>query len=95
MVQPKNKNITIGNILSEHTFINGTKYWKIDKALFEGHVFQIGTRVFWVDPDEEDYVSYEGKIDWLMIDERGNVEVSIADTPLGRIDLEDLNYISL
>ena len=95
MVTPKNKDITIGNILSEHEFVSGGKFWKIDKATFEDEEFKIGTKVVWIDPDEEEYVEYEGNIDWMMVDEQGNVEVSIEDTPLGRVDLEELIKVLL
>ena len=90
MVAPKNKDIIIGNILSEHTFVSRTKYWKIDSATYEDEEFTTGTRVVWIDPDEEEYVEYEGCIDWMMIDEQGNVEVSIDNQSVGRLDLEDL-----
>jgi hypothetical protein len=94
-MKPKNKNIEIGNILSEHKFISQTKYWRIDKAIFDGIEFKVGTRVCWVDPDEEKHVEYNGNIDWLMIDEYGNVEVSIDNLMVGRLDLEDLIYIDV
>ncbi len=95
MVTPKNKDITIGNILSEHEFISGIKYWKIDKATFEDGEFKIGTRVVWIDPDEEEYVEYEGNIDWMLIDEQGDVEVSIDNQNVGRLDLEYLVKVLL
>jgi hypothetical protein len=83
----KNKNITIGNILSEHTFVSGTKYWKISSASLEGDTFEVGTRVCVV----EETTEYHGNFEWLMIDEYGNVEVSIDNLELGgRVDLEDL-----
>ena len=31
----------------------------------------------------------------MMVDEQGNVEVSIEDTPLGRVDLEELIKVLL
>ena len=65
--QPKNKEITIGNVLSEHTFVSGTKYWKLDKVTFESVDFKVGTRVCYIDPDEEKHVEYNGKIEWIMI----------------------------
>jgi len=86
----KNKSIVIGNVLSEHTFVSGTKYWRIDKATFEGEVFEVGTRVSWVDPDEERYTEYTGCIEWLMVDDRGNVEVSIDNILVGRLSLDEL-----
>lgn len=88
----KNKDITIGNILSEHEFISGTKYFKIDSATYEDEVFKIGDRVAWVDPDE--FVEYGGNIEWMMIDEYGNVEVSIDNIQVGRLDLQDLVKIN-
>lgn len=91
--QPKNKEITIGNVLSEHTFVSGTKYWKLDKVTFESVDFKVGTRVCYIDPDEEKHVEYNGNIEWIMIDERGNIEVSVDNLLIGgRVDLEDLEY---
>ena len=94
-MKPKNNKIQIGAILSEHNFVSGTKYWRIDKAIFEDNEFKVGTRVCWVDPDEENHVEYNGNIEWLMIDEYGNVEVSIDNLLVGRLDLEDLIKINL
>lgn len=94
-MKAKNKNITIGNTLSEHKFIGGSKYWRIDSATFEGEVFKIGDRVVWVDSDEEEFTEYEGNIDWMMIDESGEVQVSIDNLSVGRLDLEDLIKIQL
>lgn len=92
--QPKNKEITIGNVLSEHTFVSGTKYWELDKVNFESVDFKVGTRVCYVDPDEESHVEYNGNIDFILIDEYGNVEVSIDNLLVGgRVDLEELEYL--
>lgn len=89
-MKAKNKKIKIGNIISEHEFISGTKYYRIDSANYEGENFKIGDRVCWIDPDEQNHVEYNGNIEWMMIDEHGNVEVSIDNLQVGRLDLEDL-----
>ena len=95
MVTPKDKDITIGNILSEHTFVSGTKYWKIDSATYEDEEFRVGTSVGWVDidldDDEDDFIEYRGKIDFILITEKGEVEVSIDNLNIGgRVDLDSL-----
>jgi hypothetical protein len=44
--------------------------------------------------DEDDHEDYFGVIDWMIVTEQGEVEVSIADTPLGRIDLGNIEHAS-
>jgi hypothetical protein len=89
----KNKKIKLGKVLSEHKFVSGIKYWRIETAEFEGNLFEVGTRVSFVDPDEELHTEYNGNIEWIMVDELGNVEVSIDNLLVGRLDLEDLIII--
>jgi len=87
-----NENITIGTLGEENTFVSGTKNWRIDFAELNGNRFEVGTKVNFFDEDEcEDYF---GVIDWIIVTENGNVEVSIANTPLGRVDLEDLEIVT-
>lgn len=88
--RPKNKDVKIWDIIKECKFVGGQTYWTIDSAIYEEQEFKKGTKICWVDPDEEFHVEYCGNIEWLMIDERGNVEVSIDNLQVGRLDLEEL-----
>lgn len=88
----KNKEIKIGNIIDEGVFVSGTKYYVLDKATFEDDVFTVGVNVSWVDPDEIDHVEYTGEVQRIILTEQGDVEVSF-DSPIGRVDLEDLTII--
>ena len=86
----KNKNIKISKLGEEKTFVSGTKNWRIEWAeLFEER-FSVGDKVSFF--DEDDHKDYFGVIDWMIVTEQGEVEVSIADTPLGRIDLESIKH---
>lgn len=53
--------------------------------------FSVGDKVTFF--DEDDHETFIGNIDWMIITETGDVEVSIADTPLGRVDLESLEHV--
>ena len=93
MLKVKNKEIEIGNVLSEHKFVGGIKYWKIDSAKYDGFFYKIGTRVCWFDSDCEYNTEYCGNIEYIIVDEYGNVEVSIDNLLVaGRLDLEDLFF---
>lgn len=87
IIKPKCKDVTIGNIISESSFINKSKYWDVDSATFDGAEIKIGTRCVFQDEYGE---RFEGKVDKIIITEQGDVDVSLADTPLGRISIEDL-----
>ena len=87
----KNKNIKIAELGEERTFVSGTKNWRIEWAeLFEER-FSVGDKVSFF--DEDDHEDYLGVIDWMIVTEQGKVEVSIADTPLGRVDLESIEHV--
>ena len=91
MIALKNKNIKIGELGQERTFVSGTKNWRINWAEIFEQKFEIGDKVSFF--DEDDNETYIGLIDWMIVTERGDVEVSIQNTPLGRIDLEYLEKI--
>jgi len=86
----KNENIKISELGEENTFVSGTKNWRIEWAEVHGQRFEIGTKVKFF--DEDDQKEYIGVIDWIIATEDGYVEASLADTPLGRIDVESLNW---
>ena len=88
----KNENIKISELGEERTFLSGTKNWRIEWAeLFEER-FSVGDTVSFF--DEDNHETYIGIINWMIVTEKGGVEVSIADTPLGRIDLESIEHLS-
>ena len=88
MVQPKNPNIVISPLGEQRTFVSGTKNWRIDWAILNKQRFDIGDVVSWKCLD--DIKSYKGKIDWMIIVEDGNVEVSIDNPNVGRLPLDEL-----
>lgn len=90
-MKPKHENTIIGEILSEHKFVGGKKYWRIKDATIFDQKFEIGDRVLWVDDEDEERSYYFGNILWMMIDDKGSVEVSIDNLLVGRLDLEELN----
>ena len=88
----KNENVKIGKLGEERTFVSGTKNWRIEWAEIFEQRFQVGdTASFFDEDDQEEFV---GTIDCMIVTEQGDVEVSLADTPLGRIDLERLVKIN-
>jgi len=86
----KNENIKIAELGEERTFVSGIKNWRIEWAELFEETFKVGDRVSYFDEDSEE--TFIGKIDFIIVTENGNVEVSIADTALGRVDLEDLQH---
>lgn len=87
----KNKNIKISELGEERTFVSGTKNWRINWAELHENLFKVGTKVSFYDWD--DNKEYRGLIEWIIVTEQGDVEVSISDTPLGRIDLDLLELV--
>ena len=87
----KNKNIKISELREERTFVSGTKNWRIEWAELFKKRFKVGDKVSFFDEDAHE--DYFGVIDWMIVTEQGNVEVSISDTPLGRIDLESIEHV--
>ena len=87
----RNEDIKIAELGEERTFVSGHKNWRIEWAEIFEQRFGIGTLVSFFDEDDEE--TYFGKIDWMIVTELGDVEVSISDSPLGRIDLELLEHI--
>jgi hypothetical protein len=90
-MKPKNENITTSELGEEKTFVSGHKNWRIQWAEIFEERFSVGDKVAFF--DEDDHKTFIGNIDWMIITETGDVEVSIADTPLGRIDLELLEHV--
>ena len=90
IIKLKNENIKIAELGEERTFVSGTKNWRIEWAELFEETFKVGDRVSYFDEDSEE--TFIGKIDYIIVTENGNVEVSIADTALGRVDLEDLQH---
>lgn len=89
-IKLKNENTKISELGEERTFVSGTKNWRIKWAeIFEDR-FSVGDSVSYYDEDSQD--TFISTIDWMIVTEQGNVEVSLADTPLGRVDLEDLQH---
>lgn len=97
-MKPKNSFIKIGNLLGEQqSFVSGTKFSYIDSAIItdaDGRnpkEFKKDVKVKWYCQDE--HKTYKGRIEWLIITEEGNVEVSIDNPNLGRLDLDELEII--
>ena len=87
----KNEDIQIGELGEERTFVSGTKNWRIDWAEIFGERFEVGHKVSFF--DEDDHETFVGIIDWMIVTEEGDVEVSIANTPLGRVGLESIEHV--
>lgn len=85
-----NNGFTVGTPESEHKFVSGNLYWKIDSATFNGNKFVVGDRVAVDYDDVPKTKTYKGKIEWLMVDDMGSVQASISHKGLGRIPVEDL-----
>jgi len=86
----KNENIKIAELGEERTFVSGTKNWRIEWATLFEEKFEVGDKVSYFDDDSEEI--FIGKIEYIIATEIGNVEVSIAEIALGRVDLEDLQH---
>lgn len=86
----KNEDIQIGELGEERTFVSGTKNWRIEWAELFEEKFEVGDKVSYFDEDSEE--TFVGIIDWMIVTETGDVEVSIADTALGRVDLDSLQH---
>lgn len=91
MLKLKNEDITIGKLGEERTFISGTKNWRIEWAELDGERYEVGTNVSFI--DEDDNKEFIGHIEWMIVTADGEVQVSIADTTLGRVNLEDLQIL--
>jgi hypothetical protein len=87
----RNKDIKISELGEERTFVSGTKNWRIEWAEIFGERFKIGDKVSFFDIDDEEV--FIGLIDWMIVTEDGEVDVSIADTPLGRVGLEEIQKV--
>ena len=90
IIKLKNENIKIAELGEERTFVSGTKNWRIEWAELFEETFKVGDKVSYFDEDSEE--TFIGEIDYIIVTENGNVQVSIADTALGRVDLEDLQH---
>ena len=86
----KNENIKIAELGEERTFVSGTKNWRIEWAELFEEIFKVGDKVSYFDIDSEE--TFIGTIEYIIATEIGNVEVSIVDTALGRVDLDDLQH---
>ena len=86
----KNNTIEISSLGEEKKFISGHKYWMIEWAKYKNHIFKIGDVVSFYDHDDNE--QYCGEIDYIIYVEDNSVEVSIKNTPLGRIDIESLDF---
>ena len=86
----KNENIKIAELGEERAFVSGTKNWRIEWAELFEETFKVGDKVSYFDEDSEE--TFIGTIDYIIVTGTGNVEVSIADTALGRVDLDDLQH---
>ncbi len=89
-IKLKNKDITFGEITSLNRYVGGSKYFILNDATYEGNTFKEGIKCSWVCPDEGD--EFVGDIERISIDDFGNVEVSL-DSPIGRVDLDELTII--
>jgi len=88
----KNEDIQIGELGEERTFVSGTKNWRIEWAELFEETFKVGDRVSYFDEDSEE--TFIGAIDWMIVTEQGDAQVSISDIPLGRVDLESIEHVS-
>ena len=86
----KNNGFTVGNPESEHKFVSGNAYWRVDSASFNGTNFVVGDNVGVEFNDGPRSKTYKGKIEWLMIDDMGEVQASTSIKDLGRLPVEDL-----
>ena len=86
----KNEDIQIGELGEERTFVSGAKNWRIEWATLFGEKFEVGDKVSYFDEDSKE--TFIGKIEYIIATEGGDVEISISDTALGRVDLEDLQH---
>lgn len=87
---PKNTKIKISELGEQRSFVSGNKYHFIEWAEFKGVTFKEGVMVKWKCPDEK--ITYKGKIQWLIILDNGDVQISI-DAPIGRLDLDEVSLI--
>ncbi len=86
----KNKNIKISELGEERTFVSGTRNWRIKWAEIFGERFSVGDSVSYFDRDDQK--AYSGVIDWMIVTEDGDIDVSIANTPSGRVGLEYIEH---
>jgi len=95
MITPRNPRIKISELGEQRGFVSGNKYWVIDWAELSGKRYEEGTLVKWKDLDAQpgEQKTYTALIDWMIIVDDGDVEVSLANTPLGRIPLDELKFI--
>jgi len=90
-IKLKNTNIKISALGEENTFVSGNKNWRLDWAKFEGNLFKAGTKVEWECPDYGKV--YKGFIEYIIVVDNGNVEVSTSNREIGRLDLDELIFI--
>ena len=88
----KNENINTSELGEERTFVSGTKNWSIEWAELFEKKFSVGDKVSFFDEDKNE--GYFGVINWMIVTEQGDVQVSIANIPFGRIDLEIIEHVS-
>jgi len=89
--QPKNTEIKISELGDESKFVCGYKKWQLEFADYRGNRFEPGVTVSWTDKDERK--AYKGKIEWIILVDTGEVEVSIDNDELGRLPLDELRLI--
>jgi hypothetical protein len=90
IMKVKKENIKIAELGEERIFVSGTKNWRIEWAELFEETFKVGDRVSYFDEDSGE--TFIGEIDYIIVTETENIEVSIADTSLGRVNLEDLQH---
>lgn len=56
-----------------------------------GKTIKVGDKVEYY--DEDDNMMYGGYIDWMILIDNGDVEISVADLPLGRLDFDDVKLV--
>ena len=87
----KNISIKTSDLGKEGSFISGGKYHFIEWAERDGKRFTVGDKVSFYDTDTR--TRFEGVIDWMIVTEDGDVEVSILNAPLGRVEFENIKHV--
>ncbi len=76
---------------SEQQFINGDKYWFVDKVCYESGIeFKIGDPVIFLAEDYETNDLIEDYIASMILLENGEIQVSLKYTAVGRIDISQI-----
>ena len=78
----------IGTIWKEATYVSWNKNWELSSVKIWKDIFTAGVTVIFEDPD--DWETFKGEIEWIVLNDDLTIEASIKDIAYWRVDIDIL-----